>query len=80
MVGEGAVTNICNGSPLYVGGVVKVTDGINEGDIVALFSLSGEMIGFGTSKMSSKDMIEKSKGIAVKTDRILKVKKQSKEI
>jgi len=75
IVGEGAIDNICNGSPLYVGGVVKVTADIKVGDIVGMFSVAGEMIGFGIAKMTSKEMIKEKKGIAVKTDRILRVNK-----
>jgi len=72
-VGEGAVKNLCNGAPLYVGGVLKVSDGIKIGDYVCMYSVSGEMIGFGVAKMTTKEILEKSKGVAVKTDRILKV-------
>lgn len=75
IVGEGAIKNLCNGSPLYVGGVVKVTEGINIGDYVMMFSVAGEMIGFGVAKMNSKEMIKESKGVAIKTDRILRVNK-----
>ncbi|MBU4123910.1 MAG: RNA-guided pseudouridylation complex pseudouridine synthase subunit Cbf5 [Nanoarchaeota archaeon] len=75
IVGDGAIVNVCNGSPLYVAGVVKVTEGIEKEDIIGMFSLAGELIGFGTALMTSDDMIREKKGIAVKTDRILKVKK-----
>lgn len=73
IVGEGAIKNLCNGAPLYVGGILKVTDGIKVDDIVMMFSVAGEMIGFGVAKMDSKEMIKNSKGVAIKTDRILRV-------
>jgi len=75
IVGEGAVANLCNGSPLYVAGILKASDGIEKEDIVGMFSLAGEMIGFGIAMMTSEEMMKESKGIAVKTDRILKTRK-----
>jgi predicted ribosome-associated RNA-binding protein Tma20 len=35
-----------------------------------MFSLKGELIAIGIAKMNSKDMYEKNKGIAVRTDRV----------
>ncbi len=74
VIGEGAVENIQSGSPLYVGGVIRCTDGIEVGNIVLMITLAGEIIGFGIAKMTSHDMIHEKRGIAVKTDRIIKVK------
>ena len=65
-----AAINIRKGAPLYTGGIIRIENNIKNGDFVAMFDASGTMIGFGTAKMTSKDMIRK-KGIAVKTDRII---------
>ncbi|MBU3905351.1 MAG: RNA-guided pseudouridylation complex pseudouridine synthase subunit Cbf5 [Nanoarchaeota archaeon] len=75
VVGQGAILNLCNGSPLYVGGVVRVTSDIQIGDYVLMYSVSGEMIGFGVAKMTSEQMILENKGVAVKTDRIIKIER-----
>jgi len=68
---DNAVNNICNGSPVYVGGIVRLEDNIKKGDWVAVFSLKGELISIGKANMDSEEMFKKRRGLAVKTDRVL---------
>ena len=66
-----SINNICNGSPLYVGGIVRLGDNIKKGDWVAIFSLKGELVAIGKAFMNSGDIFKKKRGLAVKTDRVL---------
>ena len=66
-----AIANICNGAPLAVGGIVRFEDNIKKNGWVALFSLKGELIAIGKALMSSEMILNKKRGLAVKTDRVL---------
>jgi len=68
---DNAIDNICNGAPLAVGGVVRLEDNIKKGDWTAILSLKGELIAIGKALLISKEIIEKHKGLAIKTDRVL---------
>jgi len=71
IISDNAIDSICNGAPLAVGGVVRLEDNIKKGDWIALLSLKGELVAIGRALLSSKEILEKHKGLAVKTDRVL---------
>jgi H/ACA ribonucleoprotein complex subunit 4 len=71
VIKDGAVGAIANGAPLAVGGIVKAEEGIEEGSLVAMLSLKGELVAFGPALMDSEEMVKSSKGLAVKTDKVL---------
>jgi H/ACA ribonucleoprotein complex subunit 4 len=71
IISDNAVDNICNGAPLAVGGVVRLEDNIKKGDWIAMLSLKGELVAIGRALLDSKEILEKHKGLAVKTDRVL---------
>jgi len=71
IVSDNAIENICNGAPLAIGGIVRLEDKIKNGDWTAIFSLKGELVAIGKALLSSKEILEKNKGLAVKTDRVL---------
>jgi len=69
-VKDSAIDSICHGSPVYASGLVRIQDGIEKNGTVAVYSLKGELIALGFSKMSGDEMFERSKGVAVRTDRV----------
>jgi len=71
IISDNAIDSVCNGAPLAVGGVVRLEDNIKRGDRIALLSLKGELVAIGRALLSSKEILEKRKGLAVKTDRVL---------
>jgi H/ACA ribonucleoprotein complex subunit 4 len=71
VVSDNAIDNICNGAPLAIGGIIRLEDNIKKGDWVAILSLKGELIAIGKAVLNSKEILEKNKGLAVKTDRVL---------
>jgi len=71
IISDNAIDNICNGSPLAVGGIIRLEDNISKDDWVAMLSLKGELIAIGKALISSKEILKQSKGLAVKTDRVL---------
>ncbi len=69
-ISDSAVDTICHGSPLAVPGLVKMNK-FDSGNTVFLSTLKGELIGLGNSVLSSQDIIEGKKGIAIKTDSVV---------
>lgn len=71
VISDSAIENICNGAPLAIGGIVRMESTINKGDWVAILSLKGELVAIGRAVLNSKEILEKNKGLAVKTDKVL---------
>jgi H/ACA ribonucleoprotein complex subunit 4 len=71
VISDSAIENICNGAPLAIGGIVRTESTINKGDWVTILSLKGELVAIGRAVLNSKEILEKNKGLAVKTDRVL---------
>ena len=71
IISDNAIDSICNGAPLAIGGVVRLEDNIKKGDWVATLSLKGELVAFGKALLDSEEIFKKTKGLAVKTDRVL---------
>lgn len=69
-VKDSAIDEVCNGAPLYPGGIVRIQEGIEGGEIVAVYSLKEELVALGIAKMTSKGMFERKRGVAVRTDRV----------
>ncbi|MDI6721368.1 MAG: RNA-guided pseudouridylation complex pseudouridine synthase subunit Cbf5 [Candidatus Aenigmarchaeota archaeon] len=70
IIKDSAVYAVASGSPLYTGGVSRAEMGIMKNDLTAVMTLKGELVSIGKAQMPSEDMM-KSKGIAVKTDRVI---------
>ena len=64
------VDTLCHGADLAIPGISLIDSGINQGDIIAITSLKGELIALGKARLSSEEMISKNKGSAVKTFRV----------
>ena len=73
-VKDSAVETICNGSPVYPGGISRIQEGIERGETVAVYSLKEELISLGIAKLDSKEMLERKKGVAIRTDRVFMAK------
>ena len=71
---DSAVDSICHGANLNVPGISKLNE-FNEKEITALMTLKDELIGLGETRMNSKDVLEKEKGMAVKTNKVFMERK-----
>lgn len=70
-VKDSSIWNITNGSPVYVSGLTRIQKGIKKNEIIGIYSLKGELIALGIAKMTSKEMYGMSRGVVVRTDRVL---------
>jgi len=69
-VKDSAIYNITCGAPVYVKGITRIQEGIKRGETVAIFSLKEELVALGIAKLTSEEMFERKRGIAIRTDRV----------
>ena len=65
------INRIAHGSPLFIPGISKF-EKFNRDEEVAIMSLKNELIGIGKSVVDWETIMKKKKGLAVKTDSVLK--------
>ncbi len=70
-VSDGAIDPICNGSPLAVPGIVRMTSNIQKNGLVAIMSLKEELVALGIAQMNASQISQFEKGIAVMTRSVL---------
>lgn len=70
VVRDGAVDALCHGANLAAPGVLKLDSGISVGDLIAVFTLKGELIELAIAQMTSKQMLEAEHGIVAKPERV----------
>ncbi|MBU7015352.1 MAG: RNA-guided pseudouridylation complex pseudouridine synthase subunit Cbf5 [Theionarchaea archaeon] len=68
---DSAVDSVCHGAELAVPGVVRLEPVEELGQTVAVMTLKDELVALGRSEMTTKDILERNKGIAVTTERVL---------
>ncbi|MFH0867924.1 MAG: RNA-guided pseudouridylation complex pseudouridine synthase subunit Cbf5 [Candidatus Woesearchaeota archaeon] len=64
------VDTLCHGADLNIPGISKLNDQINKNDIVAIMTLKDELVALGTAQLTSEDIMEKEKGLAVKAEKV----------
>lgn len=70
-VSDTAISSLLNGIDLKIPGILKLTDGIEPDQQVAILTLKNELLAFGTSKLTSKKMMEQEKGLAVEINKVM---------
>lgn len=70
-VRDSAVSSVCHGSALNLPGVAKLTKDIRKNDLIALFTLRGELIALAKSRMDAQDIMSESKGVAAAPERVM---------
>lgn len=71
VVRDGAVDAICHGASLAAPGVLTVETGISAGDLIAILTLKGELVGLAHATMTSREIYEADHGIVAKPERIV---------
>lgn len=67
---DSAVDTLCHGSDLKVPGVVKVEEGVELEQAIAVMTLKGELVAVGKVKMMPKDIMKEERGIAVSINKV----------
>jgi H/ACA ribonucleoprotein complex subunit 4 len=68
---DSAVDAICHGASLAAPGILSLETGIDEGSIVAVFTLKGEAVALVKAVVSTDDALKMEHGIIAKTERVL---------
>ncbi len=71
VVTDSAAASITYGADLAVPGITYLHSSIRKGDEVAVFTLKGEIVATGVAMMHTEEILEKRRGIAVKTKRVI---------
>ncbi len=66
-----AIDSVLHGSPVFVPGISKF-EKFKKGEDVAIMSLKGELIAIGKAMMKPEEILNKEKGLAIKTDSVIK--------
>lgn len=69
-VADTTIDSICHGADLAIPGISKLNSEIEPDTAVAIMSLKDELVALGTAKLTTKDIMKKDKGIAVKTKKV----------
>lgn len=71
VVRDSAVDAVCHGAPLAVIGVAQLDAGIEAGEMVAVETLKGELVGLGKAAMTTQQILGQEKGIAAAVERVV---------
>jgi H/ACA ribonucleoprotein complex subunit 4 len=64
------VDSACHGADVAIPGISKLHNDIEPEQTVAIMTLKGELVALGESKMTSKEMMQRDRGIAIKTKKV----------
>jgi len=70
-VRDSAVDALCHGAPLAAPGVAKFEIPFSRGELVAFFTLKGELIGIGRALVDSEEVKKMERGLVARTDRVV---------
>ncbi|MCD6522866.1 MAG: RNA-guided pseudouridylation complex pseudouridine synthase subunit Cbf5 [Candidatus Diapherotrites archaeon] len=62
IVSNNAVSAVCHGANLAKAGVVAIDENIEKGEMIALMTVSNELIGLGKALKSTNEIVESKKG------------------
>jgi H/ACA ribonucleoprotein complex subunit 4 len=71
IIRDSAVDALCHGAQLAVPGVLQVSSDLKKGDLVAIYTLKGEVVALAEALLSINELLEAEKGIAFKINRII---------
>lgn len=71
VVRNSAVDSIAHGAMLGAPGVSMVSKAVRRGDLVALFTVKGELVAVGVAEMNGEEMVVREKGLAVRIKRVV---------
>lgn len=71
VIRDSAVDAVCHGAELALPGILKLDSLIERNKLVALFTLKGEGVALARALMTSREMLDQEKGVAVKTERVI---------
>lgn len=71
VVRDSAVNALCHGAQLAVPGILTLSSDIRRGELVAVYTLKRELVSVAEAEMTTEEIAEAGKGIALLTKRVI---------
>ena len=71
VIRDSAIDALWHGAQLAIPGILEISLGLQQGDLVAIYSQKGEVIALAESLLSENEIIDNTKGYAFQTKRII---------
>ena len=71
VIRDSAIDSLCHGAQLAIPGILEISPGLNQGDLVGVYSQKGEIVALAESLLSETEIKDSTKGYAFKTKRII---------
>ncbi len=71
VIRDSAVDALCHGAQLAIPGILEISPGLRQGDIVGIYTQKGEAVALAESMMSEDEIRDATKGYAFETKRII---------
>ena len=71
VIRDSAIDSLCHGAQLAIPGILEISPGLNQGDLVGVYSQKGEVVALAESLLSETEIKDSTKGYAFKTKRII---------
>ena len=68
---KSAIAAICHGAHLAAPGVTSLETGINQGDLVAIFTQKQEVVALGEAQRTTEEILEMDHGLVARTLRVM---------
>jgi H/ACA ribonucleoprotein complex subunit 4 len=68
---DSAVDAICSGASLAIPGITSLDSNLTKGDLIALFTLKGELVALAKAEMSTEEILKASVGLAATPIRVM---------
>ena len=71
IIRDSAIDSLCHGAQLAIPGILEISPGLQQGDLVAIYSQKGEVVALAESLLSENEIKDNIKGYAFQTKRII---------
>ena len=71
VIRDSAIDSMCHGAQLAIPGVLQISQYLEKGDLVGIYSQKGEIVALAESLLSENEIKEQTKGYAFQTKRII---------
>jgi tRNA pseudouridine55 synthase len=71
VIRDSAVDAVCHGADLALPGVVQLDSAVERNKLVAIFTLKGEAVALGRALLTSREMLDREKGVSVNIERVI---------
>ena len=71
VIRDSAINSLCHGAQLAIPGILEISPGLNQGDLVGIYSQKGEVVALAESLLTETEIKDNTKGYAFKTKRII---------